>query len=217
MSNQAGQSNLLMKLQALNIDIEKDDPNLSCLLNMVKKREYEGYAYDHAAGSFAVLALRELGRLHSPFELQEFNVNNQGVMTHEGQCHVSVQAQLKMKIGDVETRTIADGNGPVHALDSALRKMLLEHFPELETVSLTDYRVRILNAETATGATTRVLLESQCSKRKTRWTTVGVSTNIVGASLEALMDAYLFKLAVGGAMTRLVLLFLACHLEKVVR
>ncbi|HBM91198.1 MAG TPA: hypothetical protein DD400_04915 [Rhodospirillaceae bacterium] len=195
MSNQAGQANMLMKLKALNIDVDPDDPQLTTLLEAVKQREHEGYAYDYAQGSFAVLALRKLGRLKAPFSLQEFTVNNQGVLAHDGRCHIVVQAQLRITIGGVETRVMADGNGPVNSLDSALRKALLEPFPELKTVKLTDFRVRILDADTATGATTRVLLESQDEATKTSWTSVGVSTNIVGASLEALIDAYLFKLA----------------------
>ncbi|MGE0108899.1 MAG: citramalate synthase [Bdellovibrionales bacterium] len=194
MSNQAGQANLLMKLEALDIKVEFKDPRLSCLLEMVKEREHEGYAFDRAEGSFAVLALRQLGRLDSPFELQEFNVNNRGVMTPDGRSHISVQAQLRMKVGDVETQATAKGNGPVNALDNALRKALVKHFPELETVSLTDYRVRILDTGTATGATTRVLLESHDTRTNTSWTTIGVSTDVVGASLEALVDSYLFKL-----------------------
>lgn len=194
MSNQAGLSNVRMQLKAQNIAVEDNDPQLPSLLEEVKNREQKGYAYDHAAGSFAVLALRHLGRLKEPFSLQCFDISNQGTPTKDGHFDVKVKAQIRLRIGEKEELSSAEGNGPVNALDKALRKALLQHFPALESVSLTDYHVRILDTGSATGAVTRVLLESEDNAARAGWTTVGVSTNIIAASLEALLDAYLFKL-----------------------
>lgn len=194
MSNQAGQSNVRIQLKSLGIPVESNDARLADLLAVVKQREHEGYAYDHAAGSFAVLALRTLDRLKEPFALQDFSVHDQGHLAPDGSLRMTSQARVRLWIGTEETLTSAEGNGPVHALDSALRAALLRHFPELDTIFLTDYHVRIIDTGTATGAITRVLVESEDSKTKMSWTTVGVSTDILAASLKALLDAYVFKL-----------------------
>ena len=195
MSNQAGQANVRAQLQALNIDVANDDPHLPALLASVKQREHEGYAYDRAAGSFAVLALRQLGRLIEPFVLKDFAAQEQGNFNNGGVFQMNSKAKVTLKIGVFETVSEAEGNGPVNALDGALRKALLTHFPELASVTLTDYHVRILDTGAATGAKTRVLLESEDSTSKTSWMTVGVSTDVIAASLQALLDSYVFRLS----------------------
>ncbi len=194
MSQQAGQSNVRAQLKALNIEVDDKAPELPGLLEAVKKREARGYAYDHAVGSFAVLALRRLGRLQEAFVLESFDAHTRGVRTPENGCDVTVQAEVRLRIGQEVKSASAEGNGPVHALDQALRKALVPSFPALDAVHLTDFRVRILDTGAATGAVTRVLLESEDRSLNTSWTTVGVSTNIIAASLEALLDSYAFRL-----------------------
>ncbi len=198
MSNQAGQSNVLLQLEDLGIEVGNDNANLPALLTAVKQREHEGYAYDRAAGSFAVLALQVLKRLPLHFTLQDFTVHDHGQYSPTGELHMTTRATMKLQVGNDTVVTEAEGNGPVHALDCALREALVQAYPELASVSLTDYHVRILDSGAATGAKTRVLLESEDGLTKTRWMTVGVSTNIISASLQALTDAYVFKLAMGG-------------------
>jgi 2-isopropylmalate synthase len=195
MSNQAGQSNVRAQLQALDIDVADNDPRLPALLASVKQREHEGYSYDNAAGSFAVLALRALGRLPVYFTLQDFSVHDAGRFDANGQLLLETKASLSLRVGDDTVTRVAIGNGPVNALDRALREALINYYPALANVKLTDYHVRILDTGAATGAKTRVLLESEDEVSKTSWTTTGVSTDIIGASLQALLDSYILQLS----------------------
>jgi 2-isopropylmalate synthase len=185
-SDQAGKSNLLAELKRINIDIAKDDTRLDHLLGEVKERENQGYAYDGADASFELLARRTLGGLPHYFDVQSFDVN---VGQRDGKMYS--EATVKVLVaGEVLTST-GEGNGPVSALDVALRKDLGKYQRYIENMDLVDYKVRILNG--GTSATTRVLIESRDDKGE-RWFTVGVSPNIVEASFQALLDAINFKL-----------------------
>ncbi len=185
-SDQAGKSNLLAELKRINLYIAKDDPRLDHLLREVKERENNGYAYDGADASFELLARRILGDVPHYFDVLSFDVNvgqRDGIMYSEANVKVLVD-------GEVLTST-GEGNGPVSALDVALRKDLGKYQRFIENMELVDYKVRILNG--GTSATTRVLIESRDDKGE-RWFTVGVSPNIVEASFQALLDAINFKL-----------------------
>ncbi len=185
-SDQAGKSNLLMELKRIGLAVQKDDTRLDHLLREVKEREAKGYAYDGADASFELLARRTLGNLPHYFDVQSFQVN---VGQREGAMYS--EAHVKVKVGDEILISAGEGNGPVSALDVALRKDLGKYQKHIDKMELVDFKVRILNG--GTGATTRVLIESRDEKGK-RWFTVGVSPNIVEASFQALLDAINFKL-----------------------
>lgn len=185
-SDQAGKSNLIAALERIGIAVAKDDPRLDSLLGDVKRREAEGYAYDGADASFELLARRTLGSVPKYFDVLSFRViveEREGVMVSE--------AVVKVKVGDQVYLNAGEGNGPVNALDVALRKDLGRYQSFISDMELVDFKVRILNG--GTGATTRVLIESRDGKGN-RWFTVGVSPNIVDASFQALSDALIYKL-----------------------
>ena len=185
-SDQAGKSNLLAELKRINLAIEKDDPRLDHLLREVKERENNGYAYDGADASFELLARRILGDVPHYFDVQSFDVN---VGQRDGKMYS--EANVKVLVDGEVLTSSGEGNGPVSALDVALRKDLGKYQRHIENMELVDYKVRILNG--GTSATTRVLIESRDDKGE-RWFTVGVSPNIVEASFQALLDAINFKL-----------------------
>ncbi len=185
-SDQAGKSNLLAELKRINLDIAKDDPRLDHLLREVKERETRGYSYDGADASFEILARRNLGHVPHYFDVLSFQVN---VGQRDGSMYS--EASVKVKVGDETMISAGEGNGPISALDLALRKDLGKYQRFIENMELVDYKVRILNG--GTSATTRVLIESRDDKGE-RWFTVGVSPNIVEASFQALLDAIIYKL-----------------------
>jgi 2-isopropylmalate synthase len=185
-SDQAGKSNLLAELTRINLDIAKDDPRLDHLLREVKERENNGYSYDGADASFELLARRTLGNVPHYFDVQSFEVN-----VGQRESKMYSQAEVKVKVGEDILTSTGEGNGPVSALDVALRKDLGRYQSYIDDMELVDYKVRILNG--GTSATTRVLIESKDAKGE-RWFTVGVSPNIVEASFQALLDAIIFKL-----------------------
>ena len=185
-SDQAGKSNLLAELKRINLEVAKDDPRLDHLLREVKERENNGYSYDGADASFELLARRIIGTVPHYFDVQSFEVN---VGQHKGLMYS--KAEVQVKVGDEILTSTGEGNGPVSALDVALRKDLGRYQRYIDDMELVDYKVRILNG--GTSATTRVLIESKDAKGE-RWFTVGVSPNIVEASFQALLDAIIFKL-----------------------
>ena len=185
-SDQAGKSNLLVELERIGLKVEKNDTRLDHLLREVKERENQGYAYDGADASFELLARRTMGSVPHYFDVLSFQVN---VGQHEGVMFS--EAHVKVKVGEDVLISAGEGNGPVSALDVALRKDLGKYQRYIENMELVDYKVRILNG--GTSATTRVMIESRDSKGE-RWFTVGVSPNIVEASFQALLDAINFKL-----------------------
>jgi 2-isopropylmalate synthase len=185
-SDQAGKSNLLAELERIGLKAEKNDTRLDHLLREVKERENQGYAYDGADASFEILARRIFGTLPHYFDVQSFEVN---VGQRDGQMYS--EASVKVKVGEEVLQSTGQGNGPVSALDIALRKDLGKYQRFIDNMELVDFKVRILNG--GTGATTRVLIESRDDKGQ-RWFTVGVSPNIVEASFQALLDAINYKL-----------------------
>jgi 2-isopropylmalate synthase len=195
-SDQGGKSNLLAELDRIGISIEKDDDRLTQLLDEVKRREAIGYAYEAADASFELLARRILGKVPNYFRVKKFDVNVEQRDNAVGERVTVSLAVVKVKVDDETLISAAEGNGPVNALDLALRKDLGKYQVYINGLELTDYRVRILN--TGTEAVTRVLIESQ-DETGERWTTVGVSPNIIDASFQALMDSIVYKLVRSGA------------------
>jgi 2-isopropylmalate synthase len=195
-SDQAGRANVLAELERIGIKADKDDPRIGRLLEEVKSREAIGYAYEAADASFDVLARRVMGKVPEFFAVEQFDVNVEHRINARGE-HIAVsRAMVKVKIGGETLISAGEGNGPVNALDVALRKDLGKYQRYIEGLELTDYRVRILN--TGTEAVTRVLIESQ-DENGDNWTTVGVSPNIIDASFQALMDSIIYKLIRSGA------------------
>jgi 2-isopropylmalate synthase len=195
-SEQGGKSNVLAELDRIGLQVDKDDPRVGRLLDIVKERETVGYAYEAADASFDLLARRTLGTVPNYFDVTRFDVNVEQRYNAKGERVTVTMAVVKVKVGDDSTISAAEGNGPVNALDLALRKDLGKYQKYIDGLSLIDYRVRILNG--GTGAVTRVLIESEDEDGE-HWTTVGVSPNIIDASFQALMDSIVYKLVKAGA------------------
>jgi len=195
-SDQAGRSNVLAELDRIGLKVDKDDPRIGRLLDVVKEREAIGYAYEAADASFELLARRVLGKVPSYFDVEKFDVNVEQRDNALGERVTVSLAVVKVKVDGERLISAAEGNGPVNALDLALRKDLGKYQSYISGLELTDYRVRILNG--GTEAVTRVLIESQ-DETGERWTTVGVSSNIIDASFQALMDSIVYKLVKAGA------------------
>jgi 2-isopropylmalate synthase len=190
-SEQAGKSNVLAELERVGIKVDKDDPRIGSLLELVKERETIGYAYEAADASFELLARRMLGTVPNYFDVTQFDINVEQRSNAKGERVTVTMAVVKVKVGDDNMISAAEGNGPVNALDLALRKDLGKYQKYIEGLKLTDYRVRILNG--GTEAITRVLIESE-DELGEHWTTIGVSPNIIDASFQALMDSIIYKL-----------------------
>ncbi|MER2605432.1 MAG: citramalate synthase [Siculibacillus sp.] len=194
-SDQAGKSNLLAELARFGIEVDKADPRLDKLLAEVKEREARGFSYEAADASLELLARRTLGTVPRYFEVQSFRVMVERRFNAIGELITQSEAIVKVKIGDDLLLSVAEGNGPVNALDAALRKDLGPYQSAIADLELVDFKVRILNG--GTGATTRVLIESRDGDEAT-WTTIGVSENIIDASFQALMDSVNYKLVKSG-------------------
>src|SRR5437660_5382393 len=195
-SDQAGRSNVLSELERIGLTVEKNDARIARLLDEVKEREAAGFAYEAADASFELLARRILGRVPDYFSVEKFDVSVEQRINAMGQRVTVSMAIVKVKVGEESLISAAEGIGPVNALDLALRKDLGKYQKYIGGLELTDYRVRILNG--GTEAVTRVLIESQ-DETGERWTTVGVSPNIIEASFQALMDSIVYKLVKSGA------------------
>ena len=196
-SDQAGRSNILARLEEIGIKINADDPRVGTLVDLVKRRESEGYAYDGAEASFELLARRMLGQVPEYFELLRFAVTDERRFNARGELVTESEATVKVRVGHEVRHTVAEGNGPVNAIDKALRKALETTYPLLNDMRLVDYRVRILKENDASGAMPRVHIES-ANGDGSRWSTIGVSTNIIDASFNALGDSFTYKLFQGG-------------------
>lgn len=157
----------------------------------MKARQAKGYAYEAADASFALLARRILGKVPDFFNVERFNVSVERRYNAKGELTSVAEATVKVRVGDETMISAGEGNGPVNALDVALRKDLGKYQPYINGIKLTDYRVRILDG--GTEAVTRVLIEST-DEGGDRWTTIGVSTNIIDASFQALVDSITWKL-----------------------
>jgi 2-isopropylmalate synthase len=195
-SDQAGRSNVIAELERAGIAYEKNDPKLVRLVEELKEREAAGYAYESANASFDLLARRTLGRVAEYFRVEQFDVNTEQRYNANGQRVTVAMAVVKVDVAGEHLISAAEGNGPVNALDVALRKDLGKYQKYIEGLRLIDYRVRILNG--GTEAVTRVLIESEDEEGE-RWTTIGVSPNIIDASFQALMDSVIYKLVKSGA------------------
>jgi len=195
-SDQAGRSNVLAELERAGIAFRKDDPKLARLLDEVKEREAAGFAYESADASFELLARRTLGPVPEYFRVEQFDVNVEQRYNAIGQRVTVAMAVVKVNVAGEVLISAGEGNGPVNALDVALRKDLGKYQKYIEGLRLTDYRVRILNG--GTGAVTRVLIESE-DENGERWATIGVSPNIIDASFQALMDSAVYKLVKSNA------------------
>ena len=190
-SDQAGRSNLLARLSELGIDLDAKDARISRLLDDLKQREFLGYAYDGAEASFELLARRALGQVPNYFDVEGFRVIVERRHNALGDLVTVSEATVRVKIDGQMVHTAGEGNGPVNALDAALRKDLGKYSSFLSDLRLVDYKVRILTS--GTEAVTRVMVES-ADGQGNRWSTVGVSPNIVDASFEALSDSICYKL-----------------------
>jgi 2-isopropylmalate synthase len=195
-SDQSGRSNVLSELERIGLAVDKDDRRIGRLLEEVKAREARGYAYEAADASFELLARRMLGRVPNYFDVTRFDVTVEQRINAKDERVTVTMAVVKVKVGDEELISAAEGNGPVNALDLALRKDLGKYQRFIDGLKLTDYRVRILDG--GTEAVTRVLIESE-DETGERWITVGVSENIIDASFQALMDSIVYKLVKSGA------------------
>jgi 2-isopropylmalate synthase len=181
-SELAGQSSLLEKAKEMKIDLSKDTPQTQKILAKVKEKEDEGYQFETADASFELLVRKALGNYKPAFVLKKFEV-----IVENRNRELTSDAIIKIEIDGKQKYIVAEGDGPVHALDTALRKALEESHPILKNIHLTDYKVRVLDAKEGTAAKVRVLIESTDGKHT--WGTVGVSENIIDASWQALVDS----------------------------
>ena len=186
-SDLAGRSNIVIKAQELGFKLTNETPELKSILNRVKELENKGYEYEAAEGSLALLISKALKHRELPFTVDTYHVS----MRRDEKGSIC-EATVKVRVGQKRAQTVAEGDGPVNALDAALRLALARFFPQLKKITLTDYKVRILDGVAGTAAKTRVLIESTDGKRE--WGTVGVSENIIEASLEALVDSMEYAL-----------------------
>jgi 2-isopropylmalate synthase len=190
-STQAGKSNVLAELERLGVTVAKNDPRLSRLLDEVKEKEAQGYSYEGADASFYLLAQRLLGRVPEFFAVERFKVNVERRFNARGDLVTFSEAVVKVRVGDRSMISAAEGDGPVNALDKALRKDLGRYQSYIKGLKLSDFKVRIFQG--GTDAVTRVLVDSTDETGEV-WSTVGVSSNIIDASFQALVDSVIYKL-----------------------
>ena len=186
-SEVAGRSALLSKINAVDTSLNKDSPDTKRILEHLKSLEHDGYQFESAESSFELLVQRLLGK-HQPF----FTLKEYKVSTQESSTGLNSSASIRIAVGDQEETATAEGEGSVNALDKAVRKALERFYPAIQNMKLVDYKVRVLDSDKATAAKVRVLIES--SDQRMAWTTVGVSTDIIEASWHAMCDAIEYKL-----------------------
>ncbi len=191
MSEVAGRSAVLGMINRVDPDVTKDSPQTRMILEKMKEMEYQGYQYEGAESSFELLIRKMLGKYKSFFELKEFKV----IVNEPSINGANSSAMVKIGVDSETEITAAEGNGPVNALDKAARKALERFYPQLAEIKLTDYKVRVLDSNSATAAKVRVLIESTDGKEV--WTTIGVSADIIAASWKALVDSMEYKLMKG--------------------
>jgi 2-isopropylmalate synthase len=187
-SDQAGRSTIMEKISQTIPGIDKSDPVVKNVLTKIKSLEAEGYQFEAADASFQLIVWEAMGKAIAPFTVKGFRVIEEKRENGE----LFSEATIKVEENGILEHTAADGDGPVNALDNALRKALLKFFPALKAVKLEDFKVRVLDGREGTGAKVRVLIES--SDGTERWGTIGVSTNIIEASWLALIDSLKYKL-----------------------
>ncbi|OGC03637.1 citramalate synthase [candidate division WOR-1 bacterium RIFOXYA12_FULL_43_27] len=187
-SELSGISNLVYKAKDYGVDIKKETPEIKELIRTLKDLEHQGYQFEEGEASFELLVKKAIKKTKPHFELVDFQIQN----TKEGLSPAFVEARIKLKVKGDEVEATGEGDGPINALDDALRSALGEYFPELDSVKLTDYKVRVLDSNAGTAAKVRVIIES--SDDDGSWGTVGVSTNVIEASWQALSDSLEYKL-----------------------
>ncbi len=182
-SELGGKSSVLFKARQNNIDLLKETPETQRIVERIKEMEHQGYQFEAAEGSFELMVWKVMNAYRSLFKLEGFRV----IVEKNGEGEALCEATVKVSVGDKKIHTASEGNGPVNALDNALRKAMEEVYPEMKNIKLVDYKVRVLEARDGTGAQVRVLLESTNDEKA--WSTVGVSANIIEASWVALVDS----------------------------
>jgi 2-isopropylmalate synthase len=194
-SELAGKSTIVLKAKELGLEL--DGPQVNEVVDLLKRMEHEGYHFEVADASLELL-MRRVGGWEQPwFRVESFRVITDDLQGEDGASGASTEATIKVYVGDQRVVATAEGNGPVNALDTALRQALGRRFPELDRVHLTDYKVRVLDTQKGTGAVTRVLIDSTNGERS--WTTIGVSENIIEASWQAMYDSLVFGLLASDA------------------
>ena len=200
-SDQIGRSNVLARFSEVGIEIPADDIRIEKLIREIKEKEYNGWSFDSAEASFELLARKALGQVPDYFKIGRFRVTDERRFNAKGELVVESEATAAITIGSHTQYEVEYGNGPVHAIDKAIRKALIQFYPSLGDVDLIDFKVRILEpheGQKGTGAVTRVLIEFK-DEHDLIWRTVGVSTNIIDASVMALSDGMVWKLMNDGA------------------
>lgn len=187
-SELSGTSNLFYKFKELDVDVHRQSPESRRLLEQIKELENQGYQFEAAEGSFELLMRKAFNGYVEPFSLENLRL----ILEFKEGHPVHSEAVIKMKVKDEVVHTAAEGNGPVNALDNALRKALEEVYPDVKQMKLNDYKVRVLNEKAGTEALVRVLIETGDGRHT--WSTVGVSTNIIEASWQALVDSMAYGL-----------------------
>jgi 2-isopropylmalate synthase len=187
-SELAGKSTLVVKAKELEFHLDKKSPQAKKLHKLIQNLEKEGYQFEAADGSFKLLLKRALGKYKKFFELLGFRV----IVEKREDDKLISEATIKLRVKGKLEHTASEGDGPVNALDNALRKALEKFYPTLSGMHLTDFKVRVLDAKAGTAAKVRVLIESQDNKEN--WSTIGVSENIIEASWQALVDSVEYKL-----------------------
>ncbi|MDD5237724.1 MAG: citramalate synthase [Candidatus Omnitrophica bacterium] len=187
-SELSGKTAVLIRAKALELDLEKDDPKTKKILKLIQNLEHQGYHFEAAEASFQLLMQRALRKYSRFFELEGFRV----VVEKRSEKKITSEAIIKIKVKGTKEHTAAEGDGPVNALDNALRKALADFYPTLSKMHLSDFKVRVLDEKAGTASRVRVLIQSQ--DEKDTWSTIGVSENIIEASWQALVDSVEYKL-----------------------
>lgn len=184
-SELSGASNVVAKAQKHGLDLTKGSPEARAVLRDVVHLENEGYSFESAEGSFELLLKKHTGGYRKLFDLLSFRVI---IEKRHPEEEPITEATLKIRVGDNVEHTVGEGDGPVHALDTALRKGLTHFYPDLDEIKLSDFKVRVINSREGTAAKVRTIIDSQDTEGRT-WSTVGVSTNLIEASWQALVDS----------------------------
>ena len=186
-SDLAGRSNIVMKARELGFEISNSTPQLRTMLTHIKELEHQGFEFESADGSLALVIRQAMTEVTPPFVVDAYNVS----VRRDGDIS-TCEAIVKVRVGEQSEHRVAEGDGPVNALDAALRAALIRYYPQLRDVKLTDFKVRIIDSRSGTAARTRVIIQS--SDGTAEWGTVGVDDNIVEASLQALVDSLSYAL-----------------------
>lgn len=187
-SELAGKTGIIVRAKDLELDLAKEDPKTKKILKLVQQLEHRGYHFEAAEGSFELLMQKAFKKYKRFFDLEGFRV----VIEKRSDKRVTSEAVIKLKVKGIQEHTASDGDGPVNALDNALRKALKDFYPTLSKMHLTDFKVRVLDEKAGTAAKVRVLIQSQ--DETDTWSTIGVSENIIEASWQALVDSIEYKL-----------------------